>query len=343
MRFTNSALLVALIVCLAPAANAQVVLEVGSRGNLVTILVENSHPRLPLQASVRVDGLPLELTMPGSELEYLVPTVAWPGEVARCSFVFDVDPAAAPGPVPDVEFTLSRSATDSVTLSLPIEIVPAAPLGADVRVEFRIDIASADLDPSASLAAVVDDLFAVPLADDGLGVDAVAGDGIASGFWIATAGTSRWHRYVVEIDGVAECEPIQTFEQRSFVVEDGLFDAGGNPQILPVARLEVCTVVAVSPASSTVSLSPNRPNPFQGGTRVAWVQDRSARVSLEVYDSRGRRVARPVAERNYGPGDHQLEWRATDRRGQRLGAGVYRLVLRIDGVRADVRSILVVK
>jgi hypothetical protein len=69
------------------------------------------------------------------------------------------------------------------------------------------------------------------------------------------------------------------------------------------------------------------PNPFTGGTRLAWRAARAATYAASVYDTRGRRV-RSLGERAFAVGPASLEWDGRDDRGQKVGAGVY--FLRVD-------------
>jgi len=335
-------LILSLLLLAASTAPAQIPLEAGSNGNLITVFVQNPHPRLPLQGVAVLGALPPELEAPAALAAFLVPWVAWPGDISSASFVLDVDPFAPLGPLPPVDLKLGRADGDTLVFPLILEVVPADPLGADVRVEFRVDANAAGLDPGASLVARLDGAVAVPLADDGVSPDAAPGDGIHSGAWTAASGANRWHRWEVEVDGVPECDEGVTPEQRLFRVEDLLFDDLANPQVLPLATLNLCTVVT-TPAAGGTSLFANRPNPFVGATTFAWVQKREATAELRLYDARGRQVAVPLPAQRFGPGEHRLRWDARDLRGHRIAAGVYRLELRLDGVRRDVRSVLVVR
>jgi len=71
-----------------------------------------------------------------------------------------------------------------------------------------------------------------------------------------------------------------------------------------------------------VALFPNRPNPFNPATEIAFSLAEPARIRLNVYDPAGRLVAR-VADGDYSAGRHALLWDGRDRRGSPSPSGVY--------------------
>jgi len=80
---------------------------------------------------------------------------------------------------------------------------------------------------------------------------------------------------------------------------------------------------AATPIVSTQPwFAPPRPNPFGGRTILAYTLPRAGRVSLEMFDVRGRRVANLVDEVET-PGEHQATWAGTDDRGAALASGTY--------------------
>jgi hypothetical protein len=72
---------------------------------------------------------------------------------------------------------------------------------------------------------------------------------------------------------------------------------------------------------SAVLLAP-RPNPALGRSVVAFELPFEQSVRLTVYDVSGRRVAR-LADRDFGPGRHEVEWSGVDERGRTLPSGIY--------------------
>jgi len=69
------------------------------------------------------------------------------------------------------------------------------------------------------------------------------------------------------------------------------------------------------------------PNPFNPSTRVEFMVPATGRVSLRVFDVRGREV-RVLRDRVLAAGRHVVTWDGTDRRGRAAAAGTYFLVLR---------------
>ena len=81
-----------------------------------------------------------------------------------------------------------------------------------------------------------------------------------------------------------------------------------------------------SPAPIT-RLTQNYPNPFNPYTKIRFSTARSGRVTLKIYDERGRLVHNLV-DRDLALGDHVVTWRAVDDSGKRVASGVYFYVLR---------------
>ena len=95
---------------------------------------------------------------------------------------------------------------------------------------------------------------------------------------------------------------------------------------------------ASAPAPAAVLLPP-RPNPFNPHVELAWRQAEAGRTRLDVFDLRGRLVAR-LADRWFAPGDHALAWDGRDRRGRAAPSGVYVVQLRQGTMRASTRLTL---
>ncbi len=82
------------------------------------------------------------------------------------------------------------------------------------------------------------------------------------------------------------------------------------------------TAVATLPAAPRLDAWPN---PFNPATRLAFSLPTAGRARLEVFDTRGRRVARLLDE-DAPAGPLALDWRPTQ-----LPAGLYLAALRLDG------------
>ncbi|HET9251789.1 MAG TPA: zinc metalloprotease [Candidatus Eisenbacteria bacterium] len=80
-----------------------------------------------------------------------------------------------------------------------------------------------------------------------------------------------------------------------------------------------------------------RPNPFNPRTKVEFGIRKDAMVSLQVYDVHGR-LAATLVNRRMNAGDHAVDFDAT-----RLASGVYQMVLRVEGEKALVRRVTLLK
>jgi hypothetical protein len=80
-----------------------------------------------------------------------------------------------------------------------------------------------------------------------------------------------------------------------------------------------------------LELAPPWPNPSRAETLIEFELGARARVVLDVFDVRGRRVRR-LAEGWYPAGRHRTRWRGDDHHGRPVGTGVY--LVRIEGDRA---------
>lgn len=97
----------------------------------------------------------------------------------------------------------------------------------------------------------------------------------------------------------------------------------GTGSIWKVSLAEATAVEKVGEVlPGQFSLAQNYPNPFNPVTRIRFALAEQVPVTLRVYDSAGREVARLVDQR-MGPGSFRAQWNATDRRGQAVASGVY--------------------
>jgi hypothetical protein len=88
---------------------------------------------------------------------------------------------------------------------------------------------------------------------------------------------------------------------------------------------------AVGAADPEFRIIPPRPNPSGGRVHLGFSLARAARVSLDIVDVEGRRVARP-ARGIFEPGEHEFTWSPDD--GVARASGLYWAVFSIDGRRA---------
>ncbi len=110
------------------------------------------------------------------------------------------------------------------------------------------------------------------------------------------------------------------------------FDPTGNLYVTDWVFGQVLKFDFVTPATTPVSpgirMQPF-PNPFSSELSVDYELNRSARVSIGVYDLNGRCLFQ-TEEGRQPAGRHPWRWTATDRSGQPLPGGLYVLRLRAD-------------
>ena len=82
------------------------------------------------------------------------------------------------------------------------------------------------------------------------------------------------------------------------------------------------------------------PNPARGRATLTLALPEATGAPLEVYDLRGARV-RVVADGQWTPGRHLVEWRGDDDRGRAVGTGVYFVVFRAGTVTERRKLVLI--
>jgi spore coat protein A len=85
--------------------------------------------------------------------------------------------------------------------------------------------------------------------------------------------------------------------------------------------------------ASSFALAPSRPNPFDQQTSIAFELPRKTRITLKVYDVRGRLV-RTLVDGVQPDGKHQLQWDGEDSAGKQTPAGIYFVRLTSDSFSA---------
>lgn len=89
------------------------------------------------------------------------------------------------------------------------------------------------------------------------------------------------------------------------------------------------------------ALRQNYPNPFNPTTTIAYDLDAATRVTLNVFDTGGRRV-RTLVDQAQGAGRQSVQWDGLDSAGRRVASGVY--FYRLDAAgRAETRRMILLK
>lgn len=177
-----------------------------------------------------------------------------------------------------------------------------------VRVTVRGDLDNRGLVTCAevTLAGVVDQTVGI-------------GAGLATPAFVLASGLSgssyQWYRDGAPLAG-------QTAADLTLVTV-GLDDLGAYHCVADADQMSRSIVIQETldvtdvPASASVTLAQNRPNPFNPATTIAFTLDRPARVTLDVYDVAGRRVERLLAG-SRDAGSHHVTWQPHD-----LPSGTY--------------------
>jgi glucose/arabinose dehydrogenase len=108
-----------------------------------------------------------------------------------------------------------------------------------------------------------------------------------------------------------------------------------------IYRFVESTTAVGSPAPVAAHLSV-RPNPFPSNTTVEYSVSIEARVTLDVFDVRGRRVT-TLVDRHDAAGDHVAAWDGRDAAGRSVPSGVYFCRLWVDGAARAERRIILLK
>jgi len=117
---------------------------------------------------------------------------------------------------------------------------------------------------------------------------------------------------------------------RNFIIDrDGTVVTpyfGHNPKLAINTIYELLGTSSVDDGpgepGSRIWLEPGRPNPFASGTTIRYSLPAKARVSLHIFDLRGR-VVRTILERVQEPGGHEAVWDGMTETGGRAASGVY--------------------
>jgi len=97
-----------------------------------------------------------------------------------------------------------------------------------------------------------------------------------------------------------------------------------------------------APGIRAARLLQNVPNPFNPRTEIRWAQTRPGRITLDIFDLRGRRL-RTLAGGFRDPGEHALGWDGRDDAGTEVASAVYRVRLAFEARETDRRAITLVR
>ncbi len=201
------------------------------------------------------------------------------------------------------------------------------------------------------------------MLDDGLGADSVAGDGVYTLAVQIPLGTPQPLPYGFKLNGVTARMTAAT----GLAWVDDSEDAP-NPQVLPLERIELPTLVDAPPTTGrrlALSASPARPNPSAGVSRISFTvpgrevpgpesdgddssptypqaklasSGHGVRVQAAILDATGRRVS-TLLDGFLLPGEAHLSWDGRDASGSRVGNGIYFCRIQSGGQVAAVKMV----
>ena len=120
----------------------------------------------------------------------------------------------------------------------------------------------------------------------------------------------------VERDGLSfslsdrSCEPGTTYRYRVDVVDES-------------GRRTLFETQGISTPAMPLTLNQNHPNPFNPSTTIGYYLPADVPVTLEVYDTSGRLVAKLLDGAKQAKGTHSAVWRGIDTQGRAASSGVY--------------------
>jgi hypothetical protein len=116
---------------------------------------------------------------------------------------------------------------------------------------------------------------------------------------------------------------------------------GGLQGNFCITRLNADSPVGVNNGSEVVkqfSLKQNYPNPFNPVTNIAFVMQKSAKVTLKIYDIAGNEVMALINDEQLSAGTQSMIFDASG-----LGSGVYFYTLYADNNKIDTKKMILVK
>jgi hypothetical protein len=176
-----------------------------------------------------------------------------------------------------------------------------------------------------------------PMRDDGIYPDVTPGDLVYTTSVIFPDSSDKYVEYKYLFNSTYECT---TQSNRYFFLDD-TYDAFGYPQILELDHWNLCETTGAPDEGPRVpfALHQNYPNPFNPTTTIEFSMPVTGRAVLRVYNVKGELV-NTLLDRVVEAGDVSVRWDGRDDRGNTLASGVYFYDVRIEGMRASRKMIL---
>ncbi len=83
------------------------------------------------------------------------------------------------------------------------------------------------------------------------------------------------------------------------------------------------TQTVTIPVPTEFAVYPNYPNPFNPETTIRFQLPEQQRVSIYIYDLKGKLIKKLLDNQSFSAGEHQILWNATDENNQQVASGVY--------------------
>jgi len=94
------------------------------------------------------------------------------------------------------------------------------------------------------------------------------------------------------------------------------------------------------PIPTEATLLHNYPNPFNAQTVISLQIHRASRVTVHIFDSKGRRVRRLITNGHRNPGQYRIRWDGRSDEGIRVSSGVYVCQLQVGTNRSSIKMVL---
>jgi hypothetical protein len=222
--------------------------------------------------------------------------------------------------------------------------------------EYRIEVRAADL--AGNPVVHEESVYAIVLSDGVTLARASAGTGIDIAVPPSTSGVPRLvtarltadGSITVETSGDGPFNPPVLVGIRSTVARGATALSGpdGNTVLAPDTRGEILWAAVSSPGTytlidadvrpATLSLGPNRPNPFNPSTEIpVSIPPGPEPASLSIYSVTGQRVLRVAVH----AGVRVVTWDGRDSSGKAVASGVYVVSLQHGSVRRTMRATVV--
>ena len=95
-----------------------------------------------------------------------------------------------------------------------------------------------------------------------------------------------------------------------------------------------------TPLPTSLALRQNYPNPFNPATTIPFDLPERTRLSLSIYDLRGREIAQ-LFSGEMPPGSHAVVWQGQDGQGRTMSSGIYIARLSTPAVVRTIKVLLI--